>query len=101
VGGVTGYAASPNTGSVVVQGAAVLRSIAFAAAPPTPKSNATSPPEFLGLPLIEGYALLGGIVLLVILALVGAILYRRRPRPPAGGASAAPPPGAGGTIPPP
>ncbi|MCI4373014.1 MAG: hypothetical protein L3K02_05170, partial [Thermoplasmata archaeon] len=101
VASVPGYTASPSTGSVLVNGAPVFRSITFATAPTSSRNNTTSPPEFLGLPLIDGYTLLGGIVLLVVLGVLVAIWYRRRGKPPAGTAPLAAPPGTSGGSPPP
>ncbi len=79
---ISGYNATPASGTVSVTGASVSQPIAFS------PSNATPPPsggsgggKFLGLPADEGYAVLGGVIL-VILILIGAAiaLARRRGR---------------------
>ena len=97
VGSVPGYTANPSSGSVDVKGAGVSRPITFT----TAQNTSTSPQAFLGLPVIEGYALLGGIVLLVVVGVVGAIMYRRRRKASPDAVASAPPPGAGGAGPPP
>lgn len=57
----------------------------------------TTAPTVLGLPPTEGYALIGGIALIVVLAIVGALLMMRRRK---GGSNTAPPaPWSGGTAP--
>jgi hypothetical protein len=101
VAAVPGYTANPSSGSVDVAGAAVFTTVAFAAGSTAPKNNATSPSEFLGLPLIEGYALVGGLVVLVVLIAVAAIVYYRRKMPPPNVTPSAPSPESGGSTPPP
>ncbi len=86
IGPVAGYAANLSAGSISVRGAAVQLWIGF-----TPTSGAAT---FLGLPAPEGYALLGGIVAMVLVgALAAVLLHRRRRSPPD---PATPPTGAGG-----
>jgi len=101
VGSVAGYSASPSTGSVDVKGGPETLSIDFTTSQSPPKNNATNPAKILGLPPLEGYALLGGIVLVVLLGLLAAILLRRRGKSSRDAMPSAPPPGAGGVPPPP
>ena len=66
VGLVTGYAVSLSSGNVTVSGKAVNESVSFTAI-------------FLGLPAVEGYALLAGIVMVVVaVGVVFALRWVRR-----------------------
>jgi hypothetical protein len=80
VGSVTGFIASPDSGSVTVAGSPISVTITFTPttsppSPGTPPSHAT--PTFLGLPVLEGYALLAGLVLLVV-GVVGVAAWKMR-----------------------
>jgi hypothetical protein len=86
---------------VTVDGAPVLEPISFSAAPPPSGSHAAAPSEFLGLPLTEGYAVVGAIILVGILAVVAILWSRRRGPPPPEGAAAPPTPGTVGPPTPP
>jgi len=66
---ISGYNASPSGGSVVVAGQAVSVSIGFSSA-----SSAT----FLGLPQMEGYGVLGGLIAVIVVAVGVMILFRKR-----------------------
>jgi hypothetical protein len=77
IGSVTGYTASPGSGSLGVTGAAASQSITFTATgtttvPPASHSNSST---FLGLPSTEGYALVV-LLVLIVLALVGFAVWR-------------------------
>ncbi len=76
VAAVVGFTADPTTGSVTVSGLPVSFSIAFTPSSPAPKTSSGS--TLLGLPSWEGYALLGGILALVLVGSVVALLFRRR-----------------------
>jgi len=72
---VPGYTVKPSSGNLLVNGAALAQPIAFT----TPSKAAT----FLGLPAAEGYALLAGIVVVVMVAGVAAgLMTKRRPKSP-------------------
>ena len=86
IGPVAGYTVNLSAGSFSVRGAPVELWIGF-----THNSGAAT---FLGLPVTQGYALLGGIVAVVLIGALVAVLFRRRQRSPPD--PAAPPPGAGG-----
>jgi len=76
---VAGYLSSPNSGSVNVSGVAVLQSIAFETSPsPRAANGSSAPPTFLGLPPVEGYAILGGVALVAILSVMVALARRGR-----------------------
>jgi YVTN family beta-propeller protein len=92
VGTLGGYAATPSSGLVVVHGPPAPQTIAFKAttAPPV---NTTSPSTFLGLPGVEGYAVLGALIAaLAVLAAVAVLLGRRRKAPPEPAKTPGPPP---------
>ncbi|HEV2166623.1 MAG TPA: hypothetical protein VGS23_06595, partial [Thermoplasmata archaeon] len=74
VGPVPGYNPGVLTGSVVVQGGAAPQQIPFSAVTPAP--------TFLGLPQVEGYAVLGAILVVAAIAVAAALLRRGRPRTP-------------------
>lgn len=80
---VSGFVASPGSGSFVVNGSAEETSIAFAL-PSSPS------PTFLGLPEDLGYSLLGGVVGFAVGGVLGALVFRRgggpRSSEPDGGA---------------
>ena len=83
VGTVAGYLASPSGGTVTVDGVSAVTSIAFAAIPPTrPTSNGTPPATFLGLPALEGYSVLVGIVAVIVAGALRAVRGRRARRTP-------------------
>jgi DNA-binding beta-propeller fold protein YncE len=72
VGTVSGYTAAPSSGSVVVDGGPVSKTITFTAVTTPPPSSSSS--GFLGLPGSDGYVLLGLLVaaLVVLLLLLAA-----------------------------
>jgi hypothetical protein len=76
VGTVSGYTASPASGSVSVTGAAASESITFSSSgtstPPASHNNAST---FLGLPSDEGYAVLA-VLVLIVLVIIGAVVWR-------------------------
>jgi hypothetical protein len=75
VGPVAGYSTNLSAGSITVKGAPAQLLITF-----TPTSGAAT---FLGLPAVEGYALLGAIVAVVLVGVVVAVvLLRRRGKAP-------------------
>ena len=86
VGTVAGYTASPSSGSVNVNGSSAVKTITFTSST-TPGNRSSPPSTLLGLPRVEGYALLGGIVALAIAGLAAGVLRGRRGRspPPASG----------------
>jgi hypothetical protein len=59
---VSGYAAAPGSGSVVVQGPPAPQTIVFTSTAPPPSNGARSP-TFLALTGMEAYALVGAVVL--------------------------------------
>lgn len=74
VGAVSGYAASPARGALVVNGTNVEERLTFTA-------TTVSAPTFLGLPSPEGYALLGvGVGLVAIVGTYFAVRWHRRHR---------------------
>jgi hypothetical protein len=82
IGPVVGYAANRTSGTVTVQGGPASAPVTFAQTT-TPPGNNTSPATFLGLPAMEGYAVLGGIIAaLVVVVAVAVLLSRRRKAPP-------------------
>ncbi len=79
VSSVTGYTASPASGTVTITGAGQTVAITFTATP-TGTSPPPSPSGFLGLPGSDGYILLG-----ILVAAIAAILFlvlARRPNYP-------------------
>ncbi len=93
VGTIAGYTETPSSGSVVVNGSSSAQTITFTSStsgngsnPPGKEPN--PPSTLLGLPAIEGYALLGAVVSLATAGAVGGVLWSRRSR--------SPPPDAGG-----
>ena len=70
VSNVTGYTVTPSQGRIVVKGAAVTRSVTF--------SLSSKAATFLGLPIAEGYALIGAIVAVVLVGGIAAWLLARR-----------------------
>lgn len=79
VGIVTGYSASPSSGSVTVNGGPVTKQISFTSSSsvPPPSSSSTG---LLGLPGSDGYILLGVIILAFVVLLI-ALLLRRHTYP--------------------
>jgi hypothetical protein len=76
-----GYSVKPPGGSLVVNGTNVGQAFAF-----TSNSKAAA---FLGLPATEGYALVGGIIAVVLAGVVvSLILFRRRAKAPSNPAKA-------------
>jgi hypothetical protein len=71
VGDVTGYSATPSSGSFNVSGTAVNQSVGFA-----------SKKGFLGLPGLDGYYLVLGALALAAILLAVALARRRRGRKP-------------------
>lgn len=73
VGTVTGYSASPSSGSVVVNSGPVTKRINFTSSSSVPPPS-SSPSGFLGLPGSDGYILLGGVAaaLVAIMLLLAA-----------------------------
>ncbi len=92
IGVVSGYTASPASGSVGVTGTSSSVAIAFHSSGGSGGTGGTSTATFLGLPAIEGYALVALIAILVAVA-VAVLLLRKRGRP--GSATSAPPPHVG------
>lgn len=90
VGAVTGFTATPSSGTVTVSGTAVVVSIQFTSvSAPPPHSNSTSTTGFLGLPSLYGYVVLGVVGLIIVIAAV--LLLRRRPPPSAAPVEPGPP----------
>lgn len=80
VGSEAGYRGLPGTGSLTVAGPPAAQPITFSSAAPFPTT-------LLGLPVSEGYALVGGIILVIVGIAGGVLLLRRRraktpPSPP-------------------
>jgi hypothetical protein len=77
VGSVTGYAANRTSGMVQVQGGSVSVPIGFQREGSTP-ANGLSSPTFLGLPAMEGYGVLGGVLIAILAVTAAVVLLRRR-----------------------
>jgi YVTN family beta-propeller protein len=88
-----GFDPDPSHGTFDVRGAPVTVKIVFTAVGGPPG------PTLLGLPLLEAYALVGGVLAAIAAAVVRAVLGGRRPRVLVG--EPEPPAGAGGRTPPP
>jgi YVTN family beta-propeller protein len=87
---VTGYEATPSSGLVAVSGPPPAVSIAFKAAA---AGNGNGSGTFLGLPAMEGYAVLGGIIVaLALAAAIAVLLSQRKKAPPAPANAPADPP---------
>jgi DNA-binding beta-propeller fold protein YncE len=83
VGAVGSYTPDPGSGSVTVNGSSVSRSISFTH-PSPPASNRTGPATFLGLPAIDGYIVLVGILVgAIVLGVVSGLVLRRKRVPSA------------------
>ena len=84
VGAVSGFTASPASGSIPVHGGASPTAVTFTPVltTPSPKNGSSSPSTFLGLPPAEGAALLAGVLVVIAAAAVGAWRLLRRPRTP-------------------
>lgn len=82
VGSVSGFTVAPGSGSIPLSGSSLDRAIVFTATP-----NAAT---FLGLPALEGYALLGAIALVVVGTILALVYRRRRYVPPSSGAPPTP-----------
>ena len=83
VGVVTGYAASPSTGTIHVNGAAIGQIVTFTSTSSRGKTNQTT--GFLGLSGDEGYLLIGVVVAAVAVAVAVLLLRSRKKSPPSGG----------------
>jgi hypothetical protein len=77
VGSVAGFAANRTSGTVEVRGAAVSEAVAFAASGPA-KGTGNGSATFLGLPVPEGYGVLGGVLIAVSGVVAAVALLRRR-----------------------
>ncbi len=83
VAAVSGYTDSPSSGTVALTGGPQSVAIAFQSTSGTPPGpGGTSTATFLGLPALEGYALVGIIVVLVIVGVLALLLRNRRPPAP-------------------
>jgi YVTN family beta-propeller protein len=80
-GTVPGYTESPSSGSITIQGANVTKTMAFSVVPSNPSASSAT---ILGLPAIEGYALLGGLAVAVAAIALGAVRWNRKRRRPPG-----------------
>jgi hypothetical protein len=85
VGSEAGYTIDPSTGPITMAGHSISRTIVFlpTLSTPTVAVNGTGPARFLGLPGVEGYALLGAIIVVGIGVILAVVLSRRRPKAPA------------------
>ncbi|MDG6913622.1 MAG: hypothetical protein JRN35_11175, partial [Nitrososphaerota archaeon] len=84
VGTVSGYTASPPSGTVKVNGASTGQAVTFTSSN-SPKGKTNQTTGVLGLPGDEGYLVIGGIVAAIAIA-AGVLLMRgRRNTPPRGG----------------
>jgi DNA-binding beta-propeller fold protein YncE len=83
-----GYQANPGSGTVSVAGFSLTRSVYFQIhGNPAAGNNGTGQPTFLGLPSIEGYALIGIVAAVVVVGIAVVALQGRGGRnPPSGGA---------------
>ncbi len=89
VGSVAGYAASPRSGNITVNGAGTGTTIVF-----TASASGGGGARLLGLPGDSGYAVLGGLVGAAVAAALAVILVgrrRRRPRTPGPAGAGGPP----------
>jgi hypothetical protein len=79
VGTISIYAANPASGSVMIAGSSIEKSVTFSAtsSPPGGGTNSISQATLLGLPLIEGYALVGAIAAVVVVGIAVAVLRGR------------------------
>jgi YVTN family beta-propeller protein len=79
-----GYVPVPTNGSVVVGGSSTHRTIGFQQqiCCEGPPPHSTAPSTFLGLPPVDGYALLAGLISLVVLGVLVYLVRRRRDREP-------------------
>jgi hypothetical protein len=68
---VNGFSVSPSTGSIDISGGNVTQAIVFTALP-------SSTSTVLGLPVMEGYALIGGILVAVAVVSLATVLLTRR-----------------------
>jgi DNA-binding beta-propeller fold protein YncE len=88
--GFGGYVPTPSAGSLSVKGQAASESIVFTLASSGPPSSGST---FLGLPALEGYAVLGGVIVALAAVTVVALLRSRRGKaPPARAERVADPP---------
>ena len=77
VGLVEGQTANRTSGAVKVLGGAVSEPIMFAPSAP-PLRNGTGPAKFLGLPAMEWYGVLGGVIIAILAVVAAVVLLRRR-----------------------
>ena len=94
VGSVSGYTASPSSGTVAVAGAGRTVSVTFSAVGTGSGSGGGggSSGGFLGLPGADGYYLLGALVGIVVVGIAVVLIVRGR-RPSQGSGTAGPPSG--------
>ena len=83
VGSVSGYAVSPPSGTVKVNGASTGQAVTFTSSSSGGKTNQST--GFLGLPGEDGYFVIGVIVAVVAIAAGVLLLRGRRNTPPRGG----------------
>ena len=77
VGSVAGYTANRTSGRLLSK--ARLRPSPSPFAPTVSSSgNGTSPSMFLGLPAVEGYGVLGGVIIAILVVTMLVVLLRRR-----------------------
>jgi hypothetical protein len=93
IASISGYTASPSSGSLTVSGSAVSESITFSTS-----SSSSHPATFLGLPGNDGYYIIGILALLIVLGIALALM---RGRGKTGGQAASSAPPAGSVEPPP
>lgn len=72
---VAGYSTNRSNGFVEVSGPPASQSIAFK---PSSSSGGSGAQMFLGLPDVEGYGLVGGIIAAVLVITLAGVLFRRR-----------------------
>jgi YVTN family beta-propeller protein len=93
-----GYSPTPSDGSIVVHGSSASQTIGFQelqvcpviqatgpqvpANPCPPLPHTTPPTTFLGIPNVEGYALLGGLIAAVVIGILALVIRTRRSLPP-------------------
>ncbi|HUI38034.1 MAG TPA: hypothetical protein VLY85_00215, partial [Thermoplasmata archaeon] len=75
-GPIPGYRATPGSGTLSVNGSGVSEVIEFSVAPPQ-GLNASGPATILGLPPVEGYAVLAGLAIIVVAGCVVLVVRRR------------------------
>jgi hypothetical protein len=73
VGSVPDLSVAPPNGTIHINGSQVFENITFSSSPS---------PTFIGLPLVEGYAVLGGIIATLAVVVAVAVLVSRRGEAP-------------------